>query len=235
MRKIVVTDLTRFSNQDILCTAGIDVDSGQCIRPLPYLNANRCKELNMLPGAILTGHFSETQDIANPHIEDMNYQNLKFCGHCSSNEFRKILFDSSSTTVEQGFGVELLSGQKCISIEQKPIKSLITISVDSAAVKIIPDGYKPEKIKIHLTDSSGKEYRYLPITDYGLHRYAEKHFQTSRNYLELNNLIRLQREVFLRIGLSRFYQAPNGQAGFWMQLNGIYSFPDYFKEARQYG
>ena len=33
--KIVVTDLTRFSNPDLVCLAGIDIETGRCIRPRP--------------------------------------------------------------------------------------------------------------------------------------------------------------------------------------------------------
>jgi hypothetical protein len=36
-RTIIVTDLTRFSNKDIVRTSGIDPGNGECIRPIPYL------------------------------------------------------------------------------------------------------------------------------------------------------------------------------------------------------
>ncbi len=76
VRKIIITDLTRFSKREIVCVAGIDIESGGCIRPMPYLKFERCKELNMLPGAILTGEFVPTPNIVSPHVEDMDYKKL---------------------------------------------------------------------------------------------------------------------------------------------------------------
>lgn len=103
MSRIIITDLTRFSNREILCTAGIDTDTGQCVRPMPYLRVDRCKELNMLPGAALTGEFSRPIDVEAPHIEDMNYKNLTFHGQCEPEEFRKLLSNSSFRSIEEGF------------------------------------------------------------------------------------------------------------------------------------
>lgn len=86
--------------------------------------------------------------------------------------------------------------------------------------------------KSYIIDSL-KEFCFLPITDFGLHEYAEKHYQEAGNYSNINNLIQSQEEVLLRIGISRFHEAKNGKAGFWIQVNGIYSFPEYFEAARQ--
>ena len=34
MTRIVVTEITRFANRDIVCSAGIDTEGGQCYRVL---------------------------------------------------------------------------------------------------------------------------------------------------------------------------------------------------------
>lgn len=234
MSRIIITDLTRFSNREILCTAGIETDTGQCIRPMPYLNANTCKELNMLPGAILTGEFTKPQHVESPHVEDMNYSNLKYNGQCESEEFRNLLSGSAHRTIEEGFAVELEDRQKHIPRESEPERSLITIRVASHAVRIVQDQYNETKIKAHITDASGREYGFLSVTDLGLHSYAENHYNEAGNYTDLNSLIHSQEEVYVRIGLSRFYEAQNGRAGYWLQVNGIYTFPNYFEIARRY-
>lgn len=234
MTRIIITDLTRFGNRDILCTAGIDTDTGRCIRPMPYLRSDRCKELNMLPGAILSGEFSDPAAVDAPHIEDMNYQNLTFDGHCSSEEFQHVLSSSADRSIEEGFGVQLEERQKHIPPELSPERSLITIKVEPRGVRIVQDQYNPAKVKAHIRDATGREYSFLSITDLGLHSYAENHFREAGDYLDVNSLIRSQDEVYVRIGLSRFHKAPNGRAGFWIQVNGIYSFPNYFETARRY-
>jgi hypothetical protein len=50
---LIVTDLTRFAKNDIVCIAAIDVKSKQCIRPLPYPAKAKCRRLKLLPGAVL--------------------------------------------------------------------------------------------------------------------------------------------------------------------------------------
>ena len=233
MSKIIITDLTRFSNEEILCTAGIDVDTHKCIRPMPYLKTDWCKKSNILPGTILTGDFSDRNNTEIPHIEDMDCKNLHYDGCCSSNEFKEILSKSAFHSIEEGFAVSLVDDQKCIPREANPKRSLITISVNPDSIKIFQDNY--DKIKIHVTDNTGKKFSFLSITDFGLRQYAEKHCSKTSDYSDINNLIQAQEEVFLRIGISQFYKVKNGEAGFWIQVNGIYSFPEYFKAVRQYG
>lgn len=234
MTQIIITDLTRFSNREILCTAGIDTETGQCIRPMPYLRAARCRELNMLPGAILTGDFSRPLGVDAPHLEDMNYRNLKFHGHCEASEFRQLLVQSAYNSVEEGFETTLEDRQKYIPREFAPPRSLITIQIKSRCVQIVQDQYCKGKVKANITDLSGKKFSFLPITDLGLHAYAENHYQEAGNYFALNHFLHAQREVFIRIGLSRNYVVPNGRSGYWLQVNGIYSFPNDFELARRY-
>jgi hypothetical protein len=234
MRKIIITDLTRFSNREIVCTAGIDINNGECVRPMPYLKYSYCKELNLLPSAILSGNFSASTSIERPHTEDMHHENLQFHGHCSDNEFRDVLLQSCSENIECGFNVQLENRQKHIPLELAPLKSIITISVNPNTVKIVQDQYDSKKIKIHFTDNNFKEYSFLSITDLGFHSYAENHYKETNNYNEINSVIKNQKEVFLRIGLGRIHTSQQNKTGFWIQVNGIYSFPDYFKSARRY-
>lgn len=230
MAKIIVTDLTKFKTSETLCTAGIDIDTGECARPMPYLKVTRCKKLNLLPGAILTGEFSKTTNIQAPHHEDRDYQKLTYHGQCGAKEFRDVLARSAVSSLTQGFGVLLPLGEKCITPEMNPKCSLITLSVMPSSVRIEKDRYNPNKIKLHFTDGSGAQFRYISITDLGFAEYAEK----KSDYEYINQLLHNQEEVFLRVGLSRRYKSPNGKDGFWLQVNGIYSFPDYFKPARCY-
>jgi len=50
----------------------------------------------------------------------------------------------------------------------------------------------------------------------------------------LNQLLQTKDAVFLRIGLSRAYKAPDGREGYWLQTNGIYTFPHYHEGIRSY-
>jgi hypothetical protein len=229
--EIIITDLTRFSNKpDIVCIAGINPESGECIRPMPYIKSERCKELNILPGSVLSGNFTRPPKIDTPHGEDRFHDNLTSRGHCTSEQFKEILSNSESPSVESGFGVELSAGQKCIPLNTIPPKSIITISVCPPNICIVQGQYKADTIKLLFTDKSGKEFRYLPVTDLAFYEYVLKNSKDAADISRLNSFLRSQNEIFLRLGLSRPYLAPDGREGFWIQVNGIYTFPmSYFK------
>lgn len=230
---IIFTDLTRFAKQDIVCIAGINPATNECVRPLPYLPTNECRRLNILPGAILNGNFT-TPHITAPHTEDRNYQGeLSFKGPCTAESFMSILKATESPNAEEGFLVSFPTGQKHIPTNTTPNKSIITLSVNSWDLSIVPDSFNPGKIKIIFSDKSGHEFRYLSITDLGFHNYAEKN-SNGDNFSTLNDFIRSQKEVYVRLGLSRKFTSSDGRTGYWLQVNGIYTFPEYFSEIRCY-
>jgi hypothetical protein len=107
------------------------------------------------------------------------------------------------------------------------------VQVKPRDIEIVEDIHKPGTIKLHFTDSSGFRHRFLPITDLGFFDYAQRH-RDSQSLAGLNSQIAREKEVFLRIGLSRKYMSPQGKEGFWMQANGIYTFPNVLRYIRSY-
>jgi hypothetical protein len=232
MQKIIITDVTRFSNPQIVCTAGVDLTTGQCIRPMPYLNASFCKSLSIVPGAILTGEFTPVQNLTAPHKEDMSYKNLSCMGACTSSEFKLALHAGLCDTVENGFQIALAENQKHIPISHAIGKSIITIKIQPDKIDIVEGAYNQKKIKLNFIDNSGRVFKYIPITDLGFHNFAES-IHMSNGLKTLNSFISSQSEVYLRLGLSRPWD--NGKInGYWMQVNGLYTFPDYHHEIRAY-
>jgi hypothetical protein len=232
-RTIIVTDLTRFSNQEIVCTAGIDTTTGECIRPMPYLKSSQCEKHNILPGAILTGDFTPASNLSGPHREDNTHKNLKFEGPCTAAQFKKVLQESCFPSVETGFEIELPKSQKYLPVGHPVQRSIITIAVAPRNVEIIEDDYEPGKIKLHFKDGSGRSFRFISVTDLGFHDYALQH-HAANDLRAVNELLQTQTEVFLRIGLSREFTSPDGRAGYWLQANGIYTFPHYHEGIRSY-
>jgi hypothetical protein len=70
------------------------------------------------------------------------------------------------------------------------------------------------------------------MTDLGFYGYAVAHAGDDVALNRLNEFVHSQDEVFVRIGLSREYTSPDGRRGFWVQANGIYTFPDYPEDIR---
>lgn len=233
-RTIIVTDLTRFRDRERVCIAGIDKDSGECIRPMPYVARSECERMNVLPGAKLRGDFTPSPGRTGPHQEDYRYENLRFLGPSSSREFKNALEQHLYESVEEGFEIALNNSQKHIPTNHDVQRSIITVRVPPSGIKIVEDLFRPGKIKLNFRDLSSRELRYIAITDLGFHEYALLHH--SHNELRtINGMIRNQEEVYLRIGLSREYQPPHDERnGYWLQVNGIYTFPDYNSEIRCY-
>ena len=228
--EIIITDLTRFSNPEIVCIAGINPDTNECIRPLPYIKFSECKRLNILPGNIIDGNFSRSANIGNPHSEDYDYSGkLKRIRICESDEFQDILEADLSLSISEGFNYAFPEKGKVIPNDSKPTKSIITLKISTSNIEIVKDGFKEGNIRLHLLDNDGKRFSFLSITDLGFYKYAMNHYHDANFPNIINNFIRQQDTVYLRVGLGREYQG-----GFWLQINGIYTFPNYDTEIRSY-
>ncbi len=227
--EIVITDLTRFSNPKIVCIAGINPATNECIRPLPYIKLSECKRLNILPGNIIDGDFSKSVNAENPHSEDFTYSKLKRIRICESDEFEDVLETNLSKSISEGFGYTFPEKGKVIPNDSKPSKSIITLKINTNNIEIVKDGFKEGNIRLHLLDNDGKRFSFLSITDLGFYKYAMKHYYDANFPNIINNFIRQQDTVYLRVGLGREYQG-----GFWLQVNGIYTFPNYDTEIRSY-
>lgn len=232
--QIIITDLTRFGPKTPkVCTAGVTED-GQVIRPMPYLTTDICHELDIHPGGILEGDFT-FQNSDRPHIEDAFHKNLKFLGPCSKSDFRNALEMTLSESLSDGFGVEIRE-DKCIPLTTPPERSLVTIKVSPLTFSIVQSSFKdgPKKIKAHLSDGHGARLSYLSITDLGFFEFAEQHKNDPSRFAEINRFIQSQEELYLRLGVGRVHEATDGRHGYWIQLNGIYTFPNKLDYIRVY-
>lgn len=231
--QIIITDLTRFSNPDIVCIAGINLEANECVRPLPYISLSKCKELNILPGSKLNGIFSDNNNRGLPHIEDKNYHSLEFLGACSDTEFHQVLQNTVSQSISAGFNYAFPEGGKVIPFTNPPSQSIITLKINANQIRIVKDSFNHGKIKLNFKDNDNKKYSYLPITDLGFYNYAMKHFDDLDFPEKINNYLDSQEELYLRVGLSGRYKSGD-RDGYWLQINGIYTFPNYSKEIRSY-
>jgi len=232
---IIVTDLTRFSKDDIVCIAGIDVKSTQCIRLLPYIEKVTCKKLKILPGAILEGKFTKPKSIDKPHTEDMHYEALSFKGPCTSEEFESVLKATTYPSINEGFNGKIPAGTKVIPPNDPPSRSIITLKLKPTQIEIVRNAFDSKNLRLNVEDNDGRTYVYLSITDLGFHDLAVSKQKDPDYTDELNEYIRSQKKVYLRIGLGRRYKNPkDGRDGFWIQVNGIYTFPDFMTKVRTY-
>lgn len=231
---MVVTDLTKFNNQGLVCTAGTDTESGVCIRPMPYLSRDFCRDRAIVPGTLLTADFAHHPDAREPHIEDRSYRQIGVDGIASTSRFRAALRAGICAGIRTGFGVTIPTGTKVISAEYRPVRSLISLSVEPQSVDLFCDNFG--KVRVHFEDSSRDRWEYIPVTDLRIVEYAES--QGSQDSVtairRIGRFIRQQEEVYLRIGLGRWYRAQDGRQGYWVQCNGLYTFPKFCHDVWTY-
>lgn len=243
MTEIIVTDLTRFSNRDHLCVAGLSLDGRQCIRPLlpvsvrtpGYLTYDECRNNGVLPGTILRADYTPPPQLDAPHTEDSILSGqLHVIRAATSDEFRAVLEASSVRTLREGFGVQLNNGQKVLPAAPPPARSIITLRLHPRNLQIVPDGYNDSKVRAHVTDGDGLTFRFLSITDLGFFDYVGNPATRRLSIADALAGIHAEHELFLRIGLGRRHAAEDGRDGYWLQVNGIYTFPNYNLVLRQY-
>lgn len=225
--EIIVTDVTRFKDDSIRCVAGIEPGSGTCVRPRPYLSATECDTRKIVPGIRLKGDFVPDAGAISPHVEDYRYSRFTISGSAGVENFRSLLRSGLFSSIEQGFEIKLNAGEKHIPMSLQPVRSIITISVAPSQFQIAASQFQEGSLKASFSDGSAQFFSYLSITDLGLHNYTQNK-DVMESASDLKNFFQRQREIYLRIGLSRPFRAPDGREGFWLQVNGIYSFPELF-------
>lgn len=217
--QIAITDITRFSNGTIVCTAGIDLETRRCVRPvLPnYIPTSRIIDENIRVGDILlSNQMVPTANATIPHIEDHTYnQPLIHQGPLERDAFDDILVHSLSLSVNAGFDNKIQENEKYIPINTPPFKSLITVRAEN--VQLVDDAYKPGKIRVIFTDASGVRYPYISLTDFWLLRDIDNGDQSLQN---INSRLRNSRTI-LRVGIGRPFEPVQGKNGYWLQVNSI--------------
>lgn len=235
MKELIITDLTRFSEENPkVCIAATDPETGQFYRPQPYLTSEFCESNNLQPGSKLQGKFNLIQNAGKPHVEDSFFSDGKSVGRCTKDEFRNVLQLTLSPSVSKGFGVNFEKNQKYIEVVNAPDCSIVTIKVKPESLFIQADKFKVGKIKASFYDADNNYFSFLAITDRRFHDFAQKHFKDGK-LDKLTNFIASQEEIYLRIGLSRVHKSQDGRNGYWLQVNGIYTFPNYHDEIEDYG
>jgi len=227
--ELVITDVTRFHDPDKVCVAGIS-EQGNCLRPLDYFSIHECKKYNIVPGSVIKGDFFPILNAQPPHTEDHEKSNIHFSRYTSVVEFFNILNNDAKASIEEGFNVDLSNDRKCIPQNNPPIKSIITIKADPSKLNIVQSQYDNKSVRVSFVDGSHVEYRFMPLTDKYLYDYIYS-ADISQQMMFVNKLIQSQKHVFLRIGLGRVHPVGD-RIGYWIQVNGVCTFPQWIKEAR---
>jgi len=218
--------------------AGID-QRNQCIRPVLPNGVRKdhlyiANKLVIRPRAKVKFDFYRVP-LEPPHIEDLGFDvNLVvYEGSCTDAEWEQVLQGSSFGAVGDIYD-GLLQEHRWVEPGANT-RSLGTLSQAHNATVQLPEWSGRLRYRLSFKDSTGSLYDKIPISDLAFRElvYAEvkKRNRSPENLAqELANRFTSAKRLYLRLGLARPWTNPNtGKAGCWMQVTGIYTFPDYLK------
>jgi hypothetical protein len=232
-QELVITDLTRMSAGHV-CVAGYS-HAGQAIRldwpPVLEHDLFRAGRPIAFPAALVECALIKRQPKP-PHTEDFMYDpaSLRFVRRLDDSDWQAVLdrsrFDNVQSLFDQpireDFGHYIADGAG-----PRSIGSLQPLSIAQASYSPGTDG--TWDYRLSFSDQTGQFYR-LKITDLTWHAYCDSLRATGCVPIEIaNQVTRLlkSRPVYLRLGLSRKWSKFPDRC--YLQINGIYTFPDYLQ------
>ncbi len=230
--RLRITDVTRMGAPRV-CVAGYD-DEGRCVRPV--LRYASISEAELETSSGLIAPFAEVEyDLTPapstpPHVEDHVYagESVRWVRWLSEGERLALLRATARPHVEDAFGAPLVHISSHFVRMGSGDCSLITVPVRGAPAVQAREADGKLKWRLLFRDSASRDYS-LPITDLTWHYFAalQQHFDKGNPSSLAQRLTRLLNKelIFLRLGLTREHPAGSHQC--WVQVNGIYTFPDY--------
>lgn len=238
--RILITDLTAMQG-DRVCIAGVDGNL-QNIRPVlpqPGVLHDHLFYRNRVivrPRAVLRLQLDPSINAEMPHVEDYDWHDpvpptsLEYL--MEEARWRQILQRLAKESPQPLFGTGLKSHKDARNRKLKSSKatfSLTTIDVDQIYFfDCQQDVFEKGKYRYRLSfrDDRQNSYDDIPVTDLALQAWAVAQIRRGANPQTLSDWLSTQlqdaQQVFLRLGLGREFRRE-----FWLQVNGIYSFPDW--------
>lgn len=220
--RIIVNHLTRM-NEGYICVAGIDVRSGQHIRPvqtrrlttdLLATNGGPFALASLVDLGAVTLHGSP------PEVEDhfFNPFQARLIHEVTHEHFWKLLQNVAKTSILDIFGPAIKSSNRGYVVDKGTGEASLGCLIPADLPHIYIDNYG--KIRIQMTD--GNLAVNLSVTDI---RLFETDHQTPKADLIRNFDMQMQQRasVILSLGLARAWQRPGDTAErHWLQVNNIH-------------
>lgn len=233
-QELLITDVTQMAGTRV-CIAGIN-HKGQNIRPNPRHGIIEVQHLIhptfvMRPRAVVEMFLKPKLDNVAPHLEDHAWDmqsGVRFLRMTSKLNFRRALYYSASKSVEAIFETPILRNKNIQpGTGARSVGTIKARQVNAVEYRVL-DRDQKKRYALSFIDPSGALFEDIPITDLALRRYFQSKLQQEKAADEVCEIIheRLSHanEVWLRLGLGREW---NGWC--WLQVNGIYSFPEYLR------
>ena len=236
-KTIVITDLTKMWG-DGVCIAGIDHHS-QCIRPVLPGGVRR-RHLyvgNMLvirPRAKVKFDFNEVP-IKPPHMENFGFDpsSIKYQGSCADTEWETVLQESLFRSVHDIYDGLLQEGRWVApGANTRSLGTVTQIQIREVRLEIQTGN---RRYRLYFTDAMGHQYDDVTISEMAFRAFSDAQANRLGSSIAastyVKNLLRGADRLYLRLGLAGPWAPPNTSFGLrcWMQVTGIYTFPDYLE------
>lgn len=235
--EILITDVTHMTS-DVVCIAGIN-HKGITVRPLfkhpgiedHYLRL-RGQHL-MRPRAVVEMNLEPIANCVIPHVEDCLWitpKKTKFLRYIDDQAFKSILKRQSKPNVVEIFGTEIhINKNIAPETGTNSLGTINPLSIQKFEYKIVKrGGVEIPDYRLSFVDWSGNIFESIKVNDLNLRCYVDfLHHHENFSMEEISAKLELdfqQSSICLRVGVTRPYEG-----WCWLQVTGIYTFPDYLK------
>jgi hypothetical protein len=233
---ILITDLTRMGS-DWVCIAGVNYDF-VTVRPefaqggIDKMFIFRDAKPIIYPRAVVEMQVKPKRALTPPHLEDHLWtetEKTNLLRVVKDDRWRNALQRTSFPSVEKIFETKLLHDNKNIApaTGKRSLGTIKPKSIELFLFKTLErNGIEYPDWRLFFTDEADNVFEHVKINDLSLQSYTlgmAKDKTPKQINAKLNSILKSS-ETWLRIGVTRPYEG-----WCWLQVTGIYTFPDYLK------
>ncbi len=236
-QEILITEVTHM-REDRVCIAGINHE-GVVVRPLfcyPYLV--RQDDLFLADGSVirprtvLRMNLEPMTGCEKPHTEDYLWSDVaqtRLLRWANDAVWKQFLIRTSAKSVEAVFETEILKHRTVRpGTGERSLGTVKPKTVFDFCFRLIErEGQERRDYRLSFYDAADECYAAVKINDLSLQAYADHLLRQGQTLEAVSATIQKQlkqRDLWLRLGLTRPFE---GHC--WLQITGIYTFPDYLK------
>ena len=234
MRELIaITDVTHMWASQV-CIAGV-TPQFECVRPVveggvQMWDLYKDRTPIIFPGAKVWMDFSPAR-ITPPHVEDRVFdpRSVQFKDAFKGNHWETLLQKTSSESVQAIFDGNLKERRVAPGTRTCSLGTIGAVTILNLDVDVRHD--RRTVLRMDFRDASGEVHSGFPVNDLAFRglfsSLLERHRTKSRASNVLMDSLKQADRVYLRIGLARPTQIGRYPETCWVQVTGVYTFPDY--------
>lgn len=234
MRELIaITDVTEMWASQV-CIAGV-TPKFECIRPVVEGGVQQWDLYQdgkpiIFPGAKVWMDFSSAR-ITPPHIEDRVFdpQTVEYKDAFEGRHWEILLRKTSSESVQGIFDGNLKERQVAPGTLTRSLGTIGNVKILNLDVDTRYD--RRTVLRLDFKDASGEVYSKFPVNDLAFRgmfsQLLNRHQTESQAAQSIMNSLRQADRTYLRIGLARPTKVGDYPETCWVQVTGVYTFPDY--------